>query len=79
MSNLFSSVKVTELPPTRLVLLFVRIYLSTFPFDVWDKLLVLCYSVSEVSLLIQVDRGPSFYKIYFISRFKITFTKGRAA
>ena len=48
-SNLFNSVKVIELPPvwgravssSHVILLFLKICLSTFPFDVWDKLWVL--------------------------------------
>ena len=58
MSDFFGSVKMAELPPVweraadSACLLFVRICLSVFPFDVWDKLRVLIRSIPEVSLLI---------------------------
>ena len=62
-SNLFNSVKITELPPVweraansayHLIFkfYFVKIYLSIFPFDVWDKLWLLIRPVPEVSSLI---------------------------
>ena len=47
MSDLFGSVKMAELPPVwdraadsacHLILLFVEMCWSIFPFDVWDKL-----------------------------------------
>ena len=50
MSNLFNSEKVTKVPPVReraansainCNLLFVKICLAIFPFDVWDRLWVL--------------------------------------
>ena len=57
MSNSFNSAKVTELPPvwkraanSAYHLLFVKICLSVFPFDVWFGLLALIRPVSEVSL-----------------------------
>ena len=57
MSDLFGSVKMAELPPvweslSPVILLFVGMCLSIFPFDVWDKLWVLIRLVPEVSLLI---------------------------
>ena len=62
MSNLFNSVKVTEFPLNMgkscllglspIILLSVKICLSIFPFDVWDKLWVLTRPVPEVALVI---------------------------
>ena len=62
MSNLFHSAKVTEFLPVfgkscqfdlpSVTLLFVKICLSIFLFDVWDKLWVLIRPVPEVSLLL---------------------------
>ena len=61
MSDLFGSVKMAELPPvweglSPVILLFVGMCLSIFPFDVWDKLWVLIRSVPEVSSLIVLLR-----------------------
>ena len=63
MSTLFNSVKVTELPPVceraansayhLSFFLFVKICLSVFLFDVWDKLWVLIRPVPEISLLLE--------------------------
>ena len=71
MSDLFGSVNMAELPTawergtclgkscslglSPVILLFVGMCLSTFPFDVWDKLWVLIRSVPQVSLLIIVS------------------------
>ena len=61
MSNSFNSAKVSELPPvweraansaSSVILLFVKICLSVYPFDVWDGLWVLIRPVPEVSLLL---------------------------
>ena len=59
MCNLFNLVKVTELSHGKswllvlslVILLLVKICLSIFPFDVWDKLLVVIWPVPEVTLL----------------------------
>ena len=62
----FISVKVTELPPVweRVAYLayhqFVKICLSIFPFDVWDKLWILIRPVPVVSLLIYFDTRGCF-------------------
>ena len=48
--HLFGKVLLLGLPPV--MLLFVTICLSIFPFDVWDKLWVLIRSVPEVSFII---------------------------
>ena len=60
MSNLFNSVKVTDLPHVWEKAAYsacqcnfvVKICLSIFHFDVWGKLLNLILPVAEVSLLI---------------------------
>ena len=52
--HLFGKVLLTRLVVCRLssvILLFVKICLSVFPFGVWDGLWVLIRSVPEVSLL----------------------------